>query len=257
MGDTVIASFGNNMLKADIPVSPEASMLPEGLVVYHVADNGQKTLIKLAAFDNAAKSMRLGLLHLSTYSIEYNPVTFADIKNHWGRDSIEFLASRYIVNGRTEDAFDPNGNVTRAEFVKMLAESVDGIDIAGAANAGFSDVPRSAWYAGYVNWAAGKGIVQGYEDGAFQPDGLITREQMAVMTQRFIQATAFDVKAVKNATVFTDQAEISPYAAAAVKGMQQYGIMSGNPDGAFNPKGSATRAESAKVIKTFIEAVLR
>ena len=256
MGDKVISSFNGIMLKADIPLDIDNSTQPDGLIVYHVSDDGQKTLIKLAAYDSSSKSMKLCLSHLSQYSVEYNPVTFADIQTHWGKGPIEFLASRSIVNGRSSDVFDPNGNVTRAEFVKMLAESVDDVSLAGAANSGFSDVPGGAWYAGYVNWAAGLGIVQGNPDGTFQPDGLITREQMAVMTLRYIQAMKFELKTVQKAAEFRDQAQISSYAASSVKGIQQYGIMGGNPDGSFNPQGLATRAESAKVMQTFIEAVL-
>lgn len=257
IGNAIIGSFNGIMLKAEIPLDPDSSTQPDGLIVYHVAAGSQKTLIKLAAYDSLSKSMKLGLLHLSQYSIEYNPVTFADIQKHWGRSSIEFLAARNIVNGRSVDSFDPDGKVTRAEFVKMLAESVDGVDVSGAASAGFSDIPGGAWYAGYVNWAAGLGIVQGDPDGTFRPDGLITREQMAAMTGRFIRAMKYDLKVVQSAAIFTDQDQISSFATSTVREMQQYGIMNGNPDGSFNPKGTATRAESAKVIKTFIEAVLR
>jgi hypothetical protein len=256
-GDLVISSFDSILLKVSIPFDPLTSMTAEGLVVYHVADNGEKTLIKLAAYDPDSQSRRLGLWHLSTYTVGYNPITFPDIQSHWGKSSIEFLASRHIVNGRSNDVFDPEGKVTRAEFVKMLAEAVDGIDIAGAAPAGFSDVPKSAWFAPYVNWAAGLGIAQGNTDGTFRPGGLITREQMAVLTERFIRSLKLDLRITENAKEFTDQEQINSYATAAITVMRQYGIMNGNPDGTFDPQGSASRAEAAKVIKTLIEAVLR
>ncbi|MCL1906271.1 MAG: S-layer homology domain-containing protein, partial [Clostridiales bacterium] len=257
MGEKAVSSFDGILLKADIPFFPAASMQKEGLVVFNIGEDGAKNLIKLSAYDSGSKSMKIGLTHLSKYSIGYAPLTFGDISGHWGSSHIEFLASRRIVNGRKNEYFDPEGKVTRAEFLKMLAEAVDGIEIAGAADSGFSDVPDNAWYAGYVKWAAGLGIVQGNTDGTFRPDGLITREQMAAMTERFIRAMKLELKANQTATEFTDREQISAFAGGAIKAMQQYGIMQGNPDGSFNPKGQATRAEAAKVISIFIEAVLR
>ncbi|MCL1808245.1 MAG: S-layer homology domain-containing protein [Clostridiales bacterium] len=256
MGNTAVIDFGDVLLMVGMPFSLGDSMQVESIVAYYLAENGEKSLIKLAAYDAGTKSMKLGISHLGEYSIGYNPATFTDIKKHWGKSSIEFLAARDIVNGRSADAFDPEGKVTRAEFVKMLAESVDGIDVAGATNAQFSDVLGSAWYAAYVNWAASLGIAQGNPDGTFQPNGLITREQMATMAERFMQAMKFDLAAVQNPAGFTDQDQIASYAKAAISHMQQYGILNGNPDGSFNPKGTATRAESAKVIKVYIEGVL-
>ncbi|MCL1816386.1 MAG: S-layer homology domain-containing protein [Clostridiales bacterium] len=255
-GDTLINSFNNILLKANIPLSPTTSMQTEGLVIYHILDNGEKTLVKLSSYDTANSIMRLGVKHLSTYAIGYNPITFPDIQGHLGQSCIEFLASRNIVNGRTNDTFDPEGKVSRAEFLKMLAETVDELDIMGAAQAGFSDVADSAWFINYVNWAAGLGIAQGNTDGTFRPHGLITREQMAALTERFIKALKFDIKITQTVQEFGDQEQISSYASGAIRSMQQYGIINGNPDGNFNPQGTATRAEAAKVIKTFIEAVL-
>jgi hypothetical protein len=210
----------------------------------------------------------MGLTHLSAYTIGYNPVNFDDTQGHWGERFIGFLASREIVIGCADGIFEPDGNVTRAEFVKMLSESVDGIDIAGYTNsantvgsasstsAGFSDIAGDAWYAGYVNWAARLEIVLGYTDGRFDPNGLITREQMAAITERFVKTKGYNLKVVQKTEEFTDYAEISPFAAGAARSMQQYGVMGGNPDGSFKPAGTATRAEAARVIRTYIEAAL-
>jgi len=256
-GNTVVSGFGGILLKVDVPVVLGASQQEAGMLVYHVGDDGQKTLVKLASYNPDSKSIRVALLHLSQYAISYGLKTFPDIQGHWGQKDIEFLASRNIVDGYTSGLFVPNGKVTRAEFLKMLAESVDGIDLKATYSSGFSDVPSREWYAAYVNWATGLGIVQGYPDGTFRPNGLITREEMAVMTERFIRAMKHNLKVVQKASDFTDQAQIGSYATGAIKSMQQFGILNGNPDGSYNPKGSASRAEAAKVIRTYMEAVLR
>ena len=256
-GGSVISSFGGLLLKVDIPVELTASQQEEGLLVYRVEDNGRKTLIKLASYDPDSGSIRIGLTHLSKYVISYNLKTFPDIQGNSGQSYIEFLASRDIVNGYSADTFRPNGNVTRAEFIKMLAESVDGVDLTATSGSGFSDVANGAWYAKYVTWAAGLGIVQGYPDGTLNPNGQISREEMAVMTDRFVRAMKLDLKVVRNASDFTDKDQIGSYASGAIRAMQQYGILGGNPDGSYNPKGAASRAEAAKVVNMYIEAVLR
>ena len=257
IGDTVINDFNGLLLKMEIPFDATDFAQTEGLVVYYVGENGQKSLIKLAAYDAASGSIKIGLLHLSKYIIGFDQVTFADIREHWARGSIEFLASRGIVNGRSVDTFDPKGTVTRAEFVKMLAESADGAGVLTAPAAGFSDVKDSDWYAGYVNWAVSVGIVQGYPDGTFRPNSQITREQMAIMLARFIQIMKVSLFVTQSAADFTDRSLISPDAADSVAAMRRYGILNGYPDGSFDPKGTASRAEAAKAIRVCIEAILR
>ncbi|MCL1975850.1 MAG: S-layer homology domain-containing protein, partial [Firmicutes bacterium] len=257
LGNKVIHSLNNMLLKANTPFIPEASLKKEGIVLYRLDNNEEKTLIKLSAYDQKSNSMRHGLWHLSTYVIGYSPVTFPDIHGHWGKSYIEFLAARHIVNGRTEDIFDPDGKITRAEFVKMLAETVDFLDMSSSVPAGFSDVPKSAWYAGYINWAAALGIVQGNTDGTFRPNNMINREQMAAMTERFIRSLKFNIKATEKAIDFTDQQQISSYAINAIRAMQQYAILAGNPDGSFKPQSPTSRSEAAKVITTLIEAILK
>ena len=256
-GDKPISDFGNNLLKLKIPVSPDASKRDEDPVVCFVDENGQKTLLKLAAYDPDSGMMKIGVKQTGKYIVDYSPKTFADVQGHWAQKYIGFLASRNIVNGYPGGGFNPQGNVTRAEFLKMLAEAVDGIDFTGVRSAGFNDLADGAWYIKYVDFAAALGIVNGYPDGSFRPNGLITREEMAVMTERFIKAMGFNLMTVNKATEFKDQDKISLYAVDAVKVMQQYGILDGNPDGSFNPKGYATRAEAAKVICAYILGVVR
>jgi len=257
IGSTTVKEFDGLLMKVTIPFLPVGNLLPEGLVVYHISASGDRTLIKLAVYDPETQRMVIALRHLSTYAIGSNNITFADIQGHWGQRHIEFLASRGIVNGRAQDAFEPQGTVTRAEFVKMLAESVDGIAIADGGGSGFSDVPGDAWYSGYVRWAAGLGIVQGYEDGTFRPNGFITRQEMAVMLDRYIRSMGFGLSVVRDVAEYPDAEKIASFATGAINTVQRYGIMTGNADGTFNPTGTATRAEAARVMRAYIDAVLK
>jgi len=255
-GGVSINEFGGNLLKVDIPVAQDDVGDGDDLVVYLVGEDGERTLIKLAAYNPGSKSIRFASQQPGAYAVCGNPVTFADIQGHWGQRDIEFLASRGIVNGRATGAFDPQGRLTRAEFVKILAESFDGFVLPGGGGTGFSDVQGGAWYAGYVRWAAELGIVNGYSDGTFRPNANISRQEMAVIMTRFIQAMKFDVKAVRGAEAYGDESLIGAYAVNAVHMMQQLDIMTGS-DGSFRPRSNATRAEAARVARAYIDAVLR
>lgn len=176
--------------------------------------------------------------------------TFSDIKEHWAKDYIETLASKKIVSGMGEGTFRPDMQLSRAQFLTMLAGCA-GADTAAAQASGFSDVNPSDWYYSYVNWGVANGIVNGMDETTFAPDANITREQMTIMLKNY---TTFAQKTLgtDGNTTFTDSELISPWALEAVKAIAAGGIMSGRPEGNFDPQGLATRAEAATVIYQMI-----
>lgn len=192
----------------------------------------------------------------STFKLEKKLVTFTDIQNHWAKSNIEFLASREIVNGVKEDVFAPNSNITRAEFVKMLVNSLDGLNITSSKTQSFGDVKDGAWYASYINWAAEKGIVSGMGNGTFGANEAISRQDMAVIIGRFAKEMEINLNAQTNKVTFADDAKISGYAKDSVYTMQQAGIINGVGGNNFNAQGKATRAEVAKMINLVIEKLV-
>lgn len=184
---------------------------------------------------------------------EPDPVTeisFSDVASDaWYAEYVMKLAEKNIVSGKSENIFAPEDFVTRAEFVKIIA-GVAGTDVGSMAASGisFSDVASDAWYAPYVTWAAQNGIVMGSGD-KFSPDSKITREDMAVIIDRYVEKLASrQLEKVNEPKDFTDSSEISDYAAEAVSVMQQAGILSGKGADNFAPKDNATRAEACKMI---------
>ena len=85
----------------------------------------------------------------------------------------------------TETTFAPNQPLTRAQLMKMLVcFAVDDAAIKAAASAQrFTDVAPGQWYAGHVNWAAEKGVTNGYEDGSFRPNQSVSRADFIQMIQ--------------------------------------------------------------------------
>lgn len=175
-------------------------------------------------------------------------ISFQDVPSDaWYAEYVTYLAEKSIVSGKTANTFAPNDFVTRAEFVKIIA-GVAGADVASAAGFSFSDVDAGAWYAPYVAWAAENGIVTGSGD-KFNPNSRITRQDMAVIIDRYVEKLApKKLENVNDKVDFTDNSSISSYAADAVASMQQAGIISGKGANNFAPKDNATRAEACKML---------
>lgn len=176
---------------------------------------------------------------------------FKDTANHWANESIKYLADRGIINGMNDNQFAPNNNITRAEFITLLAK-MDNIDINKYKAEIFTDVPANAWFNPYIDWAAKNGITSGTTANTFAPNNNITREQMAVMIERFCNYKNFSLNNNKPQINFTDTNNISSYASSSVAKVQQAGIINGRPDGSFAPKANATRGESAQMIYTML-----
>ena len=123
-------------------------------------------------------------------------------------------------------------------------------------DSGFTDVQKGAWYEKAVAWAVANNIVSGYGDGRFGPNDNITREQMAVITVNFARAAGLEFTASVEEIEFTDAGKISGYAKDAVRTLQMAGIISGKGNNTFDPKGTATRAEAARIITDIIKAMV-
>lgn len=175
-------------------------------------------------------------------------ISFQDVPSDaWYAEYVTYLTEKSIVSGKTANTFAPNDFVTRAEFVKIIA-GVAGADVTSAAGSSFSDVDAGAWYAPYVAWAAENGIVTGSGD-KFNPNSRITRQDMAVIIDRYVEKLApKKLENVNDKVDFADNSSISSYAADAVASMQQAGIISGKGANNFAPKDNATRAEACKML---------
>lgn len=182
-----------------------------------------------------------------------NPVTsmFDDTLNHWAKDYIDRLASDGIVNGTGERIFEPDGNITRAQFAQMLMKT--GLVASGEiAVPEFTDLQTDAWYNEAIAWAVSCGVAKGMGDGTFEPETEITREQMAAMANRFITLAGISSD-MESEISFTDADSISDWARADVEALARNGIIHGRDTGAFDPLANMTRAEGTVVICNILD----
>ena len=172
---------------------------------------------------------------------------FADVSERgWYYEAVRFAQERGLMNGYSNGRFGANDTLSRAQLAQILfnKEGRPGVDYL----LDFSDVGGRSWYAEAVRWAASQGIVSGYGNGTFGPNDPITREQLAVMLWRYSGSPAAASKELD----FNDESQISGYALEAMRWAVENGILNGYGDGRLGPKGQATRAQAAQILKNFI-----
>ena len=181
--------------------------------------------------------------------------TFSDIDGvDWAKESIEALLERAVISKSEDGKFNPNNNITRAEYLKMVMEALGMVN--EEAIASFEDVSTDDWFYKYVASATEAGIVNGNELGQFRPNDSITREDMAVIVIRAMKAANIEIPEISEEK-FADDDDISDYAKDAIYRLKNMGIINGVGDNMFMPLGNATRAETAKMVYEMIKAVAK
>ncbi len=176
------------------------------------------------------------------------PATFGfnDLAGYeWAQDAILTLASDGVINGKSQNVFAPGDNVTRAEFAKIIVGALGLVD--GSAAANFADTPKSHWSYRYVASAVANKIVNGVTANSFNPEGKITRQDMAAICYRALAILGVEVN-LTGKLDFADAGSISDYAKEAVEALSGLGIINGKGNNKFAPTDYATRAEAAKII---------
>lgn len=181
-----------------------------------------------------------------------NDIVFNDIENHWAKDIILQAYGKGLVNGYKDNSYKPNNNVTRAEFITMLYNSLEENEKLEASNVGFEDMTGEEWYAQSVIWGVQNGIIKGYEDNTFRGNNEISRQEMAVVISKFIEIK--ENKREKGEAVnFADEEEIAPWAKEYVDNISAYGIAKGDNNNCYMPAKSLNRGEAAVIINNIIK----
>lgn len=212
---------------------------------YHIADNLAQTYVGGFVFDN---SLVFVAKKTGTYTAYEKDVTFPDIEEHWSRDYVEVLASRSIIFGKSETAFAPNDQVTRAEFAVLISRAMN-LPLNEYSGV-FTDVTEAqAWSYQHIEAAFEAGIVSGRTPDTFAPTAQITRQEMASMIMRAAEYMLPGItEELDGRHKFADDAKIADWAKEDVKAAYEAGIISGRPNNTFDPRANATRGESATML---------
>ena len=255
--ETPIANLNGHTISVRLPYTPANGEQTGNLYAVYVDDAGKVEWITKSSYNASLKAVVFETGHFSVYGVGYkNPApVFTDITGHWAADNILFAASRGLLSGTSDTTFSPDTGMTRGMFVTALGR-LAGINPDSYKTGKFTDVKADAYYAPYVNWAAQNGIVEGVTATTFAPDSNINREQMAVIMANYAKKLGYDLPKTLQAVTFADNAQISSWAKNAVRAMQQAGILAGKNGNKFDPKGTATRAEVATILRRFVEIVI-
>ena len=178
---------------------------------------------------------------------------FTDVEeNGWYHTGVDFMVKNGFMNGVADDAFDVDGNLTRAQLVTILYR-IAGEPESTATNP-FADVADGQWYTNAVIWAAENGIVKGVNTTTFAPNDQITREQIATILFRYAKAEKVEGKLAG----FPDAGKVSDYAADAMAWAVEQGLINGisESDGKtyLAPQETATRAQIAVILMRYLTA---
>ncbi len=240
---------------ADAPVTvsmdyvPTAGELenPDSIVVWYIDGNGKLQSVPTGKYDPATGKVTFVTTHFSRYAVAYSLKTFADTENYgWAEKSIGLVASKGILNGKSETAFEPSSAVTRAEFVDSLVKA---LGLTAKFDTNFEDINIADNYYKSVGIAKKLGITAGTGGGRFSPGAAITRQDMSMLTGKALEL-AGKLQSSGNAAgleQFTDVQEIAPYAVNSMAALVREEILAGS-GGKLKPEGEVTRAQAAVIL---------
>ena len=236
-----VTQFGEAM---EIKINVKGLGDAKRLAVYYV--NEAKATLDLVNSEVKDGFIIIKIDHYSKYAIVEIGTSFSDITNHWAQANIESIVARGIAGGYPDGTFKPNNNITRAEFVAMMNSLLKLEEVTYSGQ--FKDVKASNWFANSVATAAANGLVGGYEDGSFNPNGNITRAEMMSIISKTIKdvtVSADEVESILSA--FTDKNDVAPWAKQSIAKAIKAGLI-GGIDSQIQGKGETTRAQAAAVI---------
>ncbi len=218
--------------------------------VYYGGDEKQWTLLIKNKLGIENGPLLAAKVYYNTSDTFVDPAkAFSDIKKSaWYYNAVKYVVNKEYFAG-ANGKFDPNGDMTRAMFVSVLARMA-GQNASNNVKTKFSDVPKGKWYTGAVRWASDNGIVVG-SNGRFMPNDPITREQICTILVTYADVVIkVNLAAIAGNITFKDAKDISRWARTAVSACQKEGLIAGS-NGYFDPKGKATRAAVAQILMQF------
>ncbi|NOU75468.1 hypothetical protein GC098_29485 [Paenibacillus sp. LMG 31458] len=243
--------FGKTYVSRTIEITKEVDAKKTTVVLYNPVTGTMSFVPATFSTSDGITTASIKRPGNSIYTVVESAKTFEDLKDHWSQADVELLASKLVINGMTESSFAPQNEITRAQFAALLIRAL-GLSETNAAQ--FTDVKTNDWFAGAIGAASKAGLVDGFENGTFQPDANITREQMAVMITRAMNFAGKKAAAdAKGLAGFTEAGSISEWAKEAVAQSVNAGIINGVTNQTFVPNAKASRAEAAVMLKRLLQ----
>lgn len=237
-----------------IPADVDPNKITTGVVVE--PDGTVRHVPTKVRQNNGRYEAQINSLTNSTYAVVWHPQQFADVTNHWGKDAVNDMGSRMIVEGVGNGIFNPDRAVTRAEFAAIVVRGLGLRPENGETP--FIDVNTEDWYNGAIRTAHAYGLINGFEDGTFHPNDTITREQAMVILAKAMTITGLK-DSLNSGTLdtmlksFQDEATVSSWARSSAADSVKSGLVRGRSQSLLAPKGKITRAEIAMIMQRLLQ----
>ena len=221
------------------------------LVAYYLAEDGSFEKLPVI-YDAATGKATFKTTHFSTFVIthEYSS-DFSDVSlRKWFYNEVNTALENGWFKGLTATKFGPDNGMTRAMLVQVLYR-MSGSKAASTAQ--FTDVADGKWYAEAIAWASENGIVNGFTDGRFQPDTLITRQQLAAILYRYDTYRGHTPQGSTALDGYADAASVESWAAEAMSWANGNGLVTGVTPTTLVPNGTATRAQVAVILSRYTD----
>lgn len=190
-----------------------------------------------AVWKEKPKKVTINTINYSNNKKEVK-LPYTDLENHWSKEYVELIHEHKLVDGVTETEFEPDKPMTREVFVTALAR--------------LSGVKENC-----IDWAIEIELLKGYGNDDYGLDDTVTREQMAVFFERYLNIAEVDIDSMKTVerSEFADDETISDWAKESVYTMQEITLIKGKNGNKYDPLGLATRAEGTTVLYNLIKAI--
>ncbi|HZJ76997.1 MAG TPA: S-layer homology domain-containing protein, partial [Oscillospiraceae bacterium] len=206
-------------------------------------------------YDNLTKTVKFLTNEPGKFAIEEGTKEFEDIAKHkWAREAIESMAVKGVIDGKDNNQFDPSANITRAEFSALISRSLK-YNEASNNKVPFTDIDSAKWYYGSIVSVYENGLINGRAEEIFDPEGSITREEMAKIIGKVLENNYYKEQDKEELNKFEDNTSISPWAEKGTATATYNGIINGD-NGNFKPRKNATRAETAVMLYRLYELIM-
>ncbi|MBR5447905.1 MAG: CotH kinase family protein [Clostridia bacterium] len=180
--------------------------------------------------------------------------SFSDVSaGAWYESYVSHVYEAGIMEGKADGVFDPEGTVTRAEFVTVMARIAgEGDDSYREYVSRFSDADSTAWYAPYMGWGVKTGLVKGQGDGKLAPTSLVSRAELATFTARLMEYLCIVLPDDPQAEKDFSDVDSGAYYASPVDTLRKCGLLNGDGTGKFNPGGTSGRHSVAALVSRLL-----
>ena len=224
----------------------------DGYVIADVLVDGVSVgAVSSYTFERVNKNHTISVTFKEAEAVDVADIFWDISTSTWCYDAVQFVYVNGLMNGTTTTTFEPNRTLNRGMWVTMLYRMAGSPAISGTED--FTDVDASTWCYDALLWASRNGIVNGFDDGTFRANAVVTRQQLVAILYRYAQYMGYDTSASATLEGFVDASAV--WAVEPMQWALAEGVLAGTSATTLSPNGSANRGQAATFLMRFMNNV--